>query len=75
METTHAQDEAARLTVSEAARISGMSADTIRRYANSGRLKSFRTPSGHRRFRASDVDALLTVSETQADGARGGDAA
>jgi excisionase family DNA binding protein len=52
--------ESALLTVSEAARRLGLSIDTIRRYGDSGRLPVVWTPTGQRRFRPEDVDALLS---------------
>ena len=36
----------------------GVSTDTIRRWGRIGRLREYRTPAGHRRFRAEDVEAL-----------------
>ena len=69
MEVTHTQDEVTRdvtdanLTVSDAVRITRLSADTIRRYSNTGKLPTFRTPGNQRRFRDSDVRALLTRQE------------
>jgi excisionase family DNA binding protein len=59
------------LTVSEAtARLAarGMSVhpDTVRRWERKGFITAIRTPSGHRRFRAVDIDAIVTtVSEPQ----------
>lgn len=32
---------------------------TVTRWANAGKIGSIRTPGGHRRFRRSEVDALL----------------
>lgn len=32
---------------------------TVTRWANSGRIASVRTPGGHRRFRESEIRALL----------------
>jgi excisionase family DNA binding protein len=49
----------ARLTVADAVRITGLSADTIRRYSNDGKLPTFRTPANHRRFTETDVRALV----------------
>jgi excisionase family DNA binding protein len=49
-----------RLSTSEAARRIGVSADTIRKYADTGILPVLITPSGQRRFRPEDVDALLS---------------
>ncbi len=45
--------------LSEAAAIAGVSVSTLRRWADEGRLPSFRTPGGHRRFRVADVQAAL----------------
>lgn len=58
MTVTHTQDADDLVTVSEAARIAFLSADTIRRYADKGLLPVVRTPTNHRRFRRSDVEAL-----------------
>lgn len=51
------------LSISQAAAVSGYAVDTLRRYANEGRLPSLRTEGGHRRFHRSDVEALLAPSE------------
>lgn len=59
MEVTHTQFEEPELTVADAVRITRLSADTIRRYSNNGTLTTFRTPANHRRFRESDVRALI----------------
>lgn len=50
------------LTVSEAAGLLQVSDGTVRRWANKGSLVSVRTPGNQRRFRRSDVEALLTPS-------------
>ena len=42
-----------------AAAIAGVSVSTLRRWADEGRLPSFRTPGGHRRFRIADVQQAL----------------
>ena len=44
------------LTVREAAKLVGVSPDTVRRWADAGRLASYRLPSGHRRFDQSKVE-------------------
>lgn len=62
MTETQSEEDVPDLTVSEAARIARLSVDTIRRYSDSGKLRSFRTPSNQRRFLRSDVEALLTLS-------------
>lgn len=42
-----------------AAAIAGVSVSTVRRWADEGRVPSFRTPGGHRRFRVADVQRTL----------------
>lgn len=44
----------------EAASLLGISTDTMRRWEKAGRITADRTPTGHRRFRRADVEALLT---------------
>lgn len=47
------------ITVSEAARAAGVSPDSVRRWADSGRVEAVRTPGGHRRVNADSLtDAL-----------------
>lgn len=43
------------LTLSDAAAMLGVHEGTIRRWADSGRLPSYRTPGGHRRFLRDDI--------------------
>jgi excisionase family DNA binding protein len=47
------------LTTSQVAVLLGVSAATVVTYADKGLLRVIRLPSGHRRFRRVDVDALL----------------
>lgn len=58
----HSQNDL--LSVSQAAAVAGVSLYTIRRWDNDGRIESVRTPTGHRRFRRRDVEALLQPSPT-----------
>lgn len=52
------------LTPQQAAAMVGITADTIRKWANDGVLPSQRIrPGSHRRFRRSDVDALLAAAD------------
>ena len=51
------------LTTGEAAATLGVFPTTIIRYADRGELPVRRLPSGHRRFRRRDVEALLKVEE------------
>jgi excisionase family DNA binding protein len=49
------------LTLREASRRLDVHPATLRQWADRGRVRSFRTPGGHRRFSAEDVGALLTA--------------
>ena len=50
------------LTVRQVADILGVSPQTVVNYADAGTLKSFKLPSGHRRFHRSDIDKMLNKS-------------
>jgi excisionase family DNA binding protein len=47
--------------VSDAANALGVSANTLRRWADSGRITAIRTAGGHRRFEASELRRLGTM--------------
>lgn len=47
------------LTPGEVASIFRVDPRTVTRWAKAGRVKSTRTPGGHRRFRESEIRALL----------------
>jgi excisionase family DNA binding protein len=47
------------LTLGEASRLLGVDETTLRGWANSGKIRVFRTPGGHRRFNVSDLTALM----------------
>ena len=47
------------LRLAEAASALGVSHNTIRAWSDDGRLRCYRSPGGHRRYRRSDIDALL----------------
>jgi excisionase family DNA binding protein len=51
------------LTPREAADVFGVRTTTIARWAREGRLASFTTPGGHRRYRLGHVRALLDRDE------------
>ncbi len=59
MDTTTPQQSRPSLTVSEAARLARVSADTIRRYADDGTLPHYRTPKNARRFYEADIRAVF----------------
>ena len=48
-------DEGRTVGLSGAAAIAGVSISTLRRWADEGRVPSYRTAGGHRRFRVSDI--------------------
>jgi len=52
------------LTLQEACRRLDIHPATLRQWADRGRLRSFRTPGGHRRFSAEDVGALVAAPGT-----------
>ena len=57
------------LTPGEVAALFRVDPKTVTRWAASGRITSIRTPGGHRRFRESEVRALLRgEGEPSADG-------
>ena len=55
---TNTPDPNDLLTPSDAARVLGLSADSVRVLSDSGRLPAMRTVSGRRLFRRFDVDRL-----------------
>ena len=57
-------EEQTWITLGAAGALLGVSESTIRRWADSGELRSYRTSGGHRRIRAEDVRALMTGSGT-----------
>lgn len=50
------------LTPGEVARLFGVDPKTVTRWASAGKLAPLRTLGGHRRYRASEVHALLERS-------------
>jgi excisionase family DNA binding protein len=47
------------LSMGPASRLVGVDPDTLRRWADSGRIRAFATPGGHRRFSRADLDRLV----------------
>ncbi len=54
------------LTPGEVAQLFRVDPKTVTRWAAAGRISSIRTPGGHRRFRETEVRALLSGSELEA---------
>ncbi|MBW3576884.1 MAG: BldC family transcriptional regulator [Actinobacteria bacterium] len=68
-------DEQELLTPGQVAKRFGVNPKTITRWADAGKLTAIRTLGGHRRYRASEVEALLEQSveprrEDDGDGAQ-----
>jgi len=51
------------LTLQEASRRLGVHPATLRLWADKGKIHAYRTPGGHRRFAAADVEALIRARE------------
>ncbi|HEV2249588.1 MAG TPA: helix-turn-helix domain-containing protein [Candidatus Limnocylindria bacterium] len=47
------------LTLGEASRILGVDPDTLRRWADNGKVDVLKTPGGHRRFLRSSIEGML----------------
>ena len=47
------------LSLGPASRLMGVDPDTLRRWADAGRVRAFATPGGHRRFSRADLDRLV----------------
>jgi excisionase family DNA binding protein len=54
--------EAEWLTLGQAARFLGVAQSTIRKWSDQGRVPTFYTPGGHRRYRRGDLEAFLARS-------------
>jgi excisionase family DNA binding protein len=56
------------LSLHEASEMLGVHPSTLRQWADSGKIRTVRTPGGHRRFAESDVRALLEPEPLQPAG-------
>jgi excisionase family DNA binding protein len=53
------------LTPAEVAKLFRVDPKTVTRWAKAGKLTAIRTLGGHRRYRSSEVESLLTKSENR----------
>jgi excisionase family DNA binding protein len=51
------------LSLGPASRAVGVYPDTLRRWADSGRIPMYTTPGGHRRFRQTDIDRVVATRQ------------
>lgn len=59
-------DERYTLTMAEAAKLLGVHRDSLKRWADAGKVPCWRTPKGgHRRFRRSDLEALISNGDKE----------
>ena len=49
------------LSLGPASRVVGVDPDTLRRWADAGRVRAFATPGGHRRFSRADLERLVSI--------------
>ena len=63
---------AACLPLGQASRLLGVDPDTLRRWADEGRVPAFTTLGGHRRFERRTLERLVAARRTGAVGALGG---
>jgi excisionase family DNA binding protein len=54
------------LTLGQAARYLGVAQSTIRKWSDNGRVRVYKTPGRHRRYRRADLDAFLERSGPEA---------
>lgn len=64
----HANSPERLLTPGEVAQMFRVDPKTVTRWASAGRIGSIRTPGGHRRFRETEVVALLQELTMEARG-------
>ena len=55
------------ITLGQACKLLGVNESTLRRWADAGHVRSFRTPGGHRRFSEEDLRVLMAGQVPAAD--------
>lgn len=55
-------DQTPPMTTGEVAAMFAVTPETVAAWADAGKLASFRTPGGHRRFLRTDVELVLEAS-------------
>jgi excisionase family DNA binding protein len=53
------------LALGAASRLVGVGPDTLRRWADTGRVQSYQTPGGHRRFLRSSLESMINAPPRQ----------
>ena len=61
MPRTAGSPDVRRLSLGPASRLLGVDPDTLRRWADDGRVEAFTTPGGHRRFDRRELERVLAV--------------
>ena len=56
--------ETADMAIGEVAKSFGVAVSTVRNWERRGHITAIRTPGGQRRFRRTDIEALLTAKES-----------
>jgi excisionase family DNA binding protein len=65
MSINRSSDPEVLLTPAEVAKLFRVDPKTVTRWAKAGKLTAIRTLGGHRRYRRSEVESLLTKSENR----------
>jgi len=53
------------INIGQVSKIIGVNVQTVRRWDKENKIRSIRTPGGHRRYRLSDIEKLINMEEKQ----------
>ncbi len=67
-DTPSIRPQSERLALGAASRLLGVDPDTLRRWADEGRVPAFTTPGGHRRFDRTALEGLVAARQTGPSG-------